>query len=468
MKCKFCNAEIGPEDTSCPFCGKALVEEEMSVQETDGVTDEVSNGEPSVGESFAEEIKAEEESAKKPMKNVWKLVLAIIGAVAALGVLAVVLLTALGVEMKPRANDIHKKDSYTVADDKAVKKGDTVVAVIGGKELTNAQLQIYYRMQILDFANYYGSYLSYMGMDLSQPLSAQQCYFDESMTWEQYFIDIAIKTWQNYQVLALLAEESGFTLDEEWQTEFEALPEAMEEQAAEGGYENAAAMVTELLGPACTMDDYMAYIKLASLSSEFYTSEYERLMPTAEEIEAYFAENEASFTKNGITKESGLVSSVRHILVCPEGGTTDEEGNTTYSDDEWAACLKKAEEILAEWKAGDATEESFAALANIYSEDGGSNTNGGLYKDITPSSSYVESFLKWSVDMARQTGDTEIVKTSFGYHIMYFVSGEAEWINSARTNLLSERTTGMIDDAQGKWPMKVTYRKIALAELKLA
>ena len=37
----------------------------------------------------------------------------------------------------------------------------------------------------------------------------------------------------------------------------------------------------------------------------------------------------------------------------------------------------------------------------------------------------------------------------------------------ARTQLLSERTTAMIDEAEAKWPMKVDYRKIAQAELDL-
>lgn len=43
-----------------------------------------------------------------------------------------------------------------------------------------------------------------------------------------------------------------------------------------------------------------------------------------------------------------------------------------------AEAAQKAQDILDEWKAGDATEDSFAALANEYSQDPGSNTTGGL------------------------------------------------------------------------------------------
>jgi hypothetical protein len=64
-----------------------------------------------------------------------------------------------------------------------------------------------------------------------------------------------------------------------------------------------------------------------------------------DEIEQYFTENEAALTAAGVTKESGNVVDVRHVLITPEGGQT--EGNTTvYSDEEWEACRQKAEELL--------------------------------------------------------------------------------------------------------------------------
>ena len=262
-------------------------------------------------------------------------------------------------------------------------------------------------------------------------------------------------------------DRTAFTMDETWETEFAALPEKMEEEAKAGEYENVEAMLKDVLGPACTMEDYLAYIRLVSVSQEFYATEYQKLMPTDDEAEQYFAQNEEAFAENGITKESGLVSSVRHILVKPVAEDT-EDAEAEISEQAWDDCLKQAEDILAEWKSGSATEDSFATLANLYSEDGGSNTTGGLYESISHSSNYVEPFLKWSIDMTRQPGDTEIVKTEFGYHIMYFVSGEAEWIQAAKTNLLSERTTEMIDDAEARWPMKVNFRKITLSELNFS
>lgn len=113
------------------------------------------------------------------------------------------------------------------------------------------------------------------------------------------------------------------------------------------------------------------------------------------------------------------LKNVRHILVSFEGGTTDENGSTTYSDEEKAAAKTAAEELLAQWKSGEATEDSFAALANEESSDG-DGTTGGLYEDIYPGQ-MVANFESWCYDDSRKAGDTGIVETEYGYHVMYFV-----------------------------------------------
>ena len=111
---------------------------------------------------------------------------------------------------------------------------------------------------------------------------------------------------------------------------------------------------------------------------------------------------------------------VRHILAGFEGGTTDEQGNTTYSDEEKAAAQKTAEDLLSQWKQGEATEESFAALATEKTTDPGSKENGGLYENVYPGQ-MVASFNDWCFDSSRKPGDTGIVETTYGYHVMYFV-----------------------------------------------
>lgn len=116
------------------------------------------------------------------------------------------------------------------------------------------------------------------------------------------------------------------------------------------------------------------------------------------------------------------MANVRHLLVAFEGGTKDSNGKTTYSDEEKAAAKAKAEELLEQWKSGDATEDSFAELVKNNTADTASASTGGLYENINPGSNYVTSFKDWALE-DHQPGDTGIVETEYGYHIMYFVGG---------------------------------------------
>ncbi len=123
---------------------------------------------------------------------------------------------------------------------------------------------------------------------------------------------------------------------------------------------------------------------------------------------------------HSVNDNAFALKNVRHILVNFEGGTTDETtGAVTYSDEEKAAAKAEAEEILATFKAGEATEAAFAALAAEKTDDSGSAATGGLYEDIYPGQ-MVANFEDWCYD-AHKAGDTGIVESEYGYHIMYFV-----------------------------------------------
>ena len=117
------------------------------------------------------------------------------------------------------------------------------------------------------------------------------------------------------------------------------------------------------------------------------------------------------------------LANVRHILVDFEGGSYDSTtGVTTYSDEEKATAKAAAEEIYNEWKNGAATEESFAALANEKSDDG-DGTTGGLVADVYPGRT-VPNFENWCFG-DRKIGDTDIVESEYGYHIMFYC-GDSE------------------------------------------
>ena len=101
---------------------------------------------------------------------------------------------------------------------------------------------------------------------------------------------------------------------------------------------------------------------------------------------------------------------VRHILL-PFGDYDSKE-----------AAKADAERILALY---NGTEESFASLALTYSSDLGSSAVGGLYERVEQGSMETE-FDAWCFDSSRKSGDTGIVYTSTGYHVMYFCGDNVE------------------------------------------
>lgn len=115
--------------------------------------------------------------------------------------------------------------------------------------------------------------------------------------------------------------------------------------------------------------------------------------------------------------------SVRHILISPSDDPSAAESAT---EEEWNAAYDEAEKIVEKYNSGEKTELSFSELAEEYSDDTNSISKGqsGNYGGIIAKTSLgvmVPEFEGWATDDAREYGDVGIVKSQFGYHIMYFV-----------------------------------------------
>lgn len=130
-----------------------------------------------------------------------------------------------------------------------------------------------------------------------------------------------------------------------------------------------------------------------------------------------------------------LIGNVRHILVAFEGGTKDKDGNVTYSEKEKLAAKEAAEKLMAKWKEGEATEDSFIAMVTKENtDDTASIETGGLYENITPDSTYVPEFEAWAIDPERKAGDVGVIATDYGYHFMYYVGDGGTYRDFLITN----------------------------------
>ena len=542
MKCKFCNEDLPERGDFCPICGMdqrkmlmedaqmvdgepesidlELTEDELIAQALEYNPEETAEEEPAAQEDVPGQITGEIRSAKR---------LALFtGCIAALAVLALVLFMGIrgGWDVSSwfdwqifRENTIAYKDSYTVSDKKLNNKKNTVVATLGDAQLTNGQLQIYYWSEVYDFLNENYYYLSYFGMDYTKPLSEQKCYYDKTVTWEQYFLQQALNSWQTNQSLYAAAKANNFQMPAEEQEMLANMASDLEKQAKENKYESADAMVQDSFGACCTVEDYVHYMEVYYYGYMYFASEYEKIDPTMEEIENYFTSNEAALKESGITKDSGNSVDVRHILMLidnfkieeeeteqeteqeskasadateatdpteateptnptepadPEDtgdGETDDaesdEEESEFTKEEWAACLAEAQRILELWKLNP-TEDYFAELANEHSDDqDGKVTNGGLYEGITSETNFVKPFLDWCMNKDRQIGDCEIVQTEYGYHIMYFSATEPLWVATCRSELIAAEAQKIVKAACDQFTPEINYKKIVLADMEL-
>lgn len=518
-KCRFCQTDLEEGNSVCPNCGKDNAQEETAAPEltetsvepeqvqapeqpeADPPAQEKETGEASTeaGETAEPQAAAGETAQAAPAEpeatpiqegvraTPGKIALAVAAVVVLLAALIALVMAGLSgqepedtlqaettqaaaetvpatVPADGNPEDVTCKGTYTVGDEEALANRDTVVAKAGDYELTNGQLQVYYWMEVQGFLSTYGAYAPYFGLDYTQPLDTQISMDDENLTWQQFFLQNALNNWQQTRALAAEAEKNNLEMSQESRDYLDNLEQSVEELAQQ--YD---VTVEDLLlsnfGTGAGMEEYRYFQELYESGYPYYAQETNNLVPTDQDLEDFFALHEEDYANSGLNKEDLFVD-VRHILIQIEGGTTDEEGNTTYSDEEWETCRAEAQAILDEWLAGDKTEDSFAALATEKSEDPGSQAVGGLYQQVYEGQ-MVQPFNDWCFDESRQTGDYGLVKTDYGYHVMYFVSSEPQWKYYTESDWKTEQSNQMMAELVEQYPLDVAYENITLANVEM-
>ena len=480
MNCKFCQAELEPNSSVCPECGK---------------------------DNLKDSLKGLKITA---LVLACALMLTVLVGLVYCGVTGNSFF-GIGGGKNTVTYQVTTADGVITMTGKELEESMDVVAVTMGEHtMTNRELQLYFWMAAYSYGD---------GVDFTQPLD-EQIYDEETgQTCEEYFLEMGIGAWQEITLMAAAAKEAGYEMPETYKEYVDGLRAEVEQMVATYqyyGYDIGSVdeYVQMQFGPGCDFQTYYDYTYNYYLGGLYWTEMMDNLEVTDAELEEYFAENETSLAEDytfSITKDSGelvdlrvltvaLVTEevedekgnkttveswdatlekieelydqymagekteasfealvkenttdtgtisggkytdlfklalaevdVRHILIQPEGGEKDEEGNTVYTEEAWADAYAEAEAILNEWLSGEMTEETFSALAKEYSDDSGSISAGGLYLNVYKGK-MVEEFDAWCFDSSRQEGDYDIIKTQHGYHIMYYVHGDREMDNWA-------------------------------------
>lgn len=296
---------------------------------------------------------------------------------------------------------------------------------IGGQDISPTVLEFYYNAVVSDFLSSNYNYIDQMGLSLDIPFSEQACVFDESLTWQDYFYSGATYRLHAEYATGLEAGEIGMTLTDKDEADMQSIIQSYEETYADA--EGIDANIQDRFGERMSFDLFKELMRVSFVATRWQMNIEDAVSYTDEDLRGAFASDEEFEAANYNTV------SVRHILVQDEA---------------------TAGQVLDEWKKTP-TEDNFAALVPQYTQDPGSSVTGGLYESIAKGQ-MVPDFEAWCFDTSRQPGDTGIVQTEHGYHVMYFSSvGEPAWKLQGQYTLISELLEQKTQEVMDKFPMTI-------------
>lgn len=387
--------------------------------------------------------------------------------------------------------DVTCKGSYTG------EAADVVVANSGTWTLTNQQLSVWYWAEVAQYRQENHA----VAPNFDCPLDMQACEIDSSVnSWQQYFLKQALSAWHTAQALDQHSAQTPLPLEEAYQpnpenhekymtgmpaTEvlygyqthyrpntlhqayLDEIPQMLEKLAREKGYADGAEMAEKAFGASLDALKHMA--ASSNRSYMYFTHMSHYIEPTAEELDAFCG-----------TRAFGGDSSVdfRQILLIPGetvfgkkqkseeavAVTVAADGTVTCAEEVWAACEADAQKFLNDWAKKDkSTEATFADAANKNTKDPGTKVNGGLYRSIRKGQ-MTKVIDDWCFDPARQVGDTAILRSDYGVHILYFSGSRPVSREAAEQDYYRQQQNALIAEAKEAFPIEVFYNAIALQE----
>lgn len=407
---------------------------------------------------------------------------------------------------------------------------------INGENISRVEFDYEYNMAVSSYLSQYGYYLYMMGIDPASDFSSQM--YSETLTWGDYFQQLAVENMIRNKSLSAQAKAEGFTYDTAG--DYARYSESLEAAASENGT-TVKDYVKELYGPYATLARLKPYVEESLYVAGYYDELSGRQTPSAEEIQAYYEENKATYDSvdyyvttvdaelptepteladpveetedeaaedgaegeeqayqpseaeieaamaeakeqadrvvktvktDGELRENVRRSTATYLL---QDWLFDEErkaGDSTviedssshryyavefagrYLDETLAADIRvivtdaeNGQAILDEWKAGAATEESFAELCDKHNDPAAMSAEGGLLEAVT-SASVPTEVSDWIHEEGRAEGDSAVISPEGEentYVLYYKGTNEAEWILSIRQTMISQRMSEYVD-----------------------
>ncbi len=303
---------------------------------------------------------------------------------------------------------------------------------INGEKISAAEYDFYY------YATYssYESYASYGAV----PTVAATGAFDitaactisgyESKTWGDYLKEIALTQLQDSYILAYYAGKDGVALSDDNQTTIDNFLSNVTTSAAQYGLTDDEYLKT-LYGATATVDNLTPVFERYLLSSQYMTQLQDAYTFTDDELKAFYTANSSSYTDADLPV-------VRHILFLAYEGVS---GQTDATQEELDKAKALADAALAKVNSlDDMVAVGEAALAD------GSAAESAQY--TVTEGQMVDEFNDWCFDASRKVGDKAVIKTEYGYHVMYYVGTEKDWMADALSSLKSDKYGSYIKEQE--------------------
>ncbi len=277
----------------------------------------------------------------------------------------------------------------------------------GGISMNNRTFGIYYQSAYQSFLSEYSDSVPF---DTSASLKKQYYNLEEGYTWEDYFVSQAYSSAALTERVVAAAGQIGFTLDDTALAELDANWEGLRQYAAANNM-TLNTYLQAMYGPSMNEETYYGYLYDTALAQAYTESIYYSAEFTQAEIEEYYQANKANYTDLTISQVPNV--DIRHILFLPADDSEEAD----------AIAKANAEDALRQCHSSgdDHVEEIFLNLVPEYSQDSGSNGEGGLLENLAPGQLGGE-LDQWCFDpILHQVGDTAVVSSQYGYHVVYFV-----------------------------------------------
>lgn len=334
---------------------------------------------------------------------------------------------------------------------------NAVVATCGDHVMTNTDLSYYYWSGYAAFLNYYDVNVQNV-LDLYTPLGEQM--YNDTMTWEDFFVDNAITAFRQYSAISDLAAEKNFTLSESNQTMLDNLEEELTKSAEEMGFTTAAEYLQTNYGPGASVETYAAYMRTYMTVLEYMTQAQSEITFTDDEIVANFEKNKDAYAEVGVEQDDRNMVSLRYLSLFEyDQEWEDSNGNVITTAQEIFDTM------LDEWEAAeDHSEEAFMALGEKWVNYG---VQQNFIEQMSPGGGNEQEIEAWSFDEHRQPGDYYALASDAGYFMLYFVGtcDHPFWFEQSRYDMQYEAFSAVIDERINSMSFETHLEQVVISEI---